>query len=68
MCQMNVLLERDGEQEKVMEDVTRLEVTADGVVVSSLFADRKLVSGARVHTIDFMDNTVTLTAVRTTEE
>ena len=35
MCQMNVVLEQDGGQEKIMENVTRLEVTGEGVVVST---------------------------------
>jgi predicted RNA-binding protein len=37
MCQMNVVLEHDGEQEKIMDNVTHLEVTGEGVLVSTLF-------------------------------
>ena len=37
MCQMNVVLEHDGQQEKVMDNVTSLEVTGEGVVVSAFF-------------------------------
>ncbi|KPK32201.1 MAG: hypothetical protein AMK70_11065 [Nitrospira bacterium SG8_35_1] len=60
MCQMNVVLEKDGEQEKVMENVTHLEVTGEGVVVSAFFEDPKLVKSARVKNIDFLGGTVTL--------
>ncbi len=60
MCQMNVVLEHDGEQEKVMDNVTQLQVTGDGVLVSALFEEPKLVKSARVKNIDFLGGTVTL--------
>ena len=60
MCQMNVVLEHDGEQEKIMDNVTHLEVTGEGVVVSTLFEEPKLVKSAWVKNIDFLDSTVTL--------
>ncbi len=60
MCQMNVMLEQDGEQEKIMENVTHLEVTAEGVLVSTFFDEPKLVKAAWVKNIDFLSGTVTL--------
>lgn len=60
MCQMNVVLEQDGEQEKIMENATRLEVTGEGVLVSTLFEEPKLVKSAWVKNIDFLSGTVTL--------
>ena len=60
MCQMNVVLDQDGGQEKIMENVTHLEVTAEGVLVSAFFEDPKLVKSARVKNIDFLGGTVTL--------
>ena len=60
MCQMNVVLDHDGEQEKVMENVTRLEVTDDGILVSTLFEEPKLVKSARVKDIDFLSGKVIL--------
>ena len=60
MCQMNVVLDHDGKQEKVMENVTRLEVTGAGVLVSTLFEEPKLVKSAWVKDIDFLGGTVTL--------
>jgi predicted RNA-binding protein len=57
---MNVLLEHDGEQEKIMENVTRLEVTGEGVLVSAFFEEPKLVKSAWVKSIDFLGGTVTL--------
>ena len=64
MCQMNVVLEHDGEQEKIMDNVIYLEVTGDGVLVSTLFEEPKLVKSAWVKNIDFQDGTVTLDSAR----
>ena len=60
MCQMNVVLEHDGRQEKIMENVTRLEVNSEGVLVSAFFEEPKLVKSAWVKNIDFLGGTVTL--------
>jgi len=57
---MNVVLEQDGEQEKIMENVTHLAVTAEGVLVSTFFEEPKLVKSAWVKNIDFLSGTVTL--------
>lgn len=43
-----------------MENVTNLEVTNEGVLVSAFFEDPKLVKSARVKSIDFLGGTVTL--------
>jgi len=53
MCQMKVMLDREGQQELVMEDVTKLKVTEDGITVSTFFEEPKTVSGVAVNTIDF---------------
>jgi predicted RNA-binding protein len=60
MCQMNVVLKKNGGQEKIMENVTHLEVTGEGVLVSTFFEDPKLVKSAWVKSIDFLGGTVTL--------
>ena len=60
MCQMNVMLDHDGEQEKIMENATHLEVTDEGVLVSTFFEEPKLVRSAWVKNIDFLGGTVTL--------
>jgi predicted RNA-binding protein len=57
---MNVVLKHDDEQEKVMENVTHLEVTGEGVLVSTFFEEPKLVKSAWVKSIDFLGGTVTL--------
>ena len=60
MCQVHVQIKRAGKSELVMEEVTGLEVTGDGITVTSLFKDPHTVTGVRIHKIDFMANTVTL--------
>jgi len=60
MCQMNVVLEHDGEQEKIMDNVAHLEVTGEGILISALFEEPKLVKSARVKIIDVQGGTITL--------
>ena len=60
MCQMTVVLDQDDGQEKIMENVTHLEVTGEGVLVSTFFEEPKLVKSAWVKNIDFLGGTVTL--------
>lgn len=61
MCQMSVVLQKDEGQEKIMEAVARLEVMAEGVSISALFEQPRLIPGARVKEIDFLDGVVVLT-------
>ncbi|MDP7530585.1 MAG: CooT family nickel-binding protein [Candidatus Scalindua sp.] len=60
MCQMKVMLDKEGQQELVMEDVIKLEVTEDGIRVSTFFEEPKTVPGVAVKTIDFTSGTLTL--------
>ncbi len=62
MCQMKVMLDKEGQQELVMEDVTQLEVAEEGIRVSALFEEPKIVPDASVKKIDFLSGTVTLQA------
>ncbi|GAB4333235.1 MAG: hypothetical protein Kow0089_01660 [Desulfobulbaceae bacterium] len=60
MCQISVVVERDGEEEKVMENVTGLEVTEQGVVLTTFFEEPVSVTGAAISRIDFLGGTVFL--------
>ena len=62
MCQMKVMLDKEGQQELVMEDVTQLEVVEEGIRVSALFEEPKVVSGVAVKKFDFISGTLTLQA------
>jgi predicted RNA-binding protein len=57
---MNVVLEHEGEQKKIMDNVTHLEVTVEGVLVSTLFEEPKMVKSAWVKNIDFQSGLVIL--------
>lgn len=68
MCQISAVLVQGGHQEKIMDNVTGLEVTDKGIVLTTLFEEPKLLADARITTIDFMGGTVTLAAGRTEGE
>jgi len=60
MCQMSIVVETEGGRETVLENASTLEVTGEGVVVSALFEEPRVIAGARVKRIDFLDGVVTL--------
>jgi len=62
MCESTVYMERDGQREKVMEDVIRLEPTQAGVVLSKLFEPPQTVQGV-IREIDFLKHAVTLVPI-----
>jgi len=60
MCQIRVVLEENGQQTTVMEQVTGLEVAGDGVRLSTFFEAPLTIPAARVERIDFLGGTVVL--------
>jgi predicted RNA-binding protein len=60
MCQISAVLKQDGQQEKIMENVTTLEVTPEGIVLSTLFEEPRLIHSTRIEKIDFLGGCVTL--------
>ena len=60
MCQISVVVERDGDQETIMDNVTRLDVGEDGVVLSSFFEEPKTLVGMSISRIDFLGGKVFL--------
>ncbi len=60
MCQMSIVLEKDGQQEKIMENVNLLEVTAEGIKISTLFEEAKILPNTEILRINFLDGLVTL--------
>ncbi len=60
MCQLNVILERDGKSEPIMESVTALEVTPEAIVISTFFEEPVSVKNAHISRIDFLGGTVVL--------
>jgi len=62
MCQVRAVVERDGEQETVMEAVTSLEVVEDGVVLSTFFEEPKRITDVVIRKIDFLGGAIVLRA------
>lgn len=60
MCQISVVVEKNGEQEKVMDNVTGLKVTGEGIVLTTLFEEPLTVPDAIVTRIDFLGGKVVL--------
>ncbi len=62
MCQMKIMQDNDGQQELVMEDVASLEVVEEGIRISTLFEEPKLIPGVVIKTIDFLSGKTMLQA------
>jgi len=60
MCQISVVFEREGNQETVMENVTRLEIEGNGIVLTSFFEEPKKVPDVTISHIDFLGGKVFL--------
>jgi len=60
MCQMSVVVDRDGDEELVMEDVTSLVMEPEGIRISTLFEGPKLMEHVALRSIDFMAGKVIL--------
>ena len=60
MCQINVVVEREGNREPIMESVTGLEITEDGIVLSTFFEEPLVIPDVRIKSIDFLGGSVVL--------
>jgi predicted RNA-binding protein len=60
MCQISVVVATDSGEEKLMDNVTGLEVTRDGIVLSTFFEEPKIVPGVVITRIDFLGGKVFL--------
>ena len=63
MCQISVVIARNDGEEKVMDNVTSLDVTGSGVVLSAFFEEPKIVPDVVITRIDFLDGKVVLVRV-----
>ena len=60
MCQISVVVEKDGIEELVMEDVTTLVVDSDNLEISNLFEGPKSIQQVVIRSIDFVAGKVLL--------
>ncbi|RLC58279.1 MAG: RNA-binding protein [Chloroflexota bacterium] len=59
MCEATVYLRKDGEEQKIMEDVVLVQPDEDAYLLVSLLGEQRLVQG-RIEKIDFLKHTVHL--------
>jgi predicted RNA-binding protein len=60
MCQISVVVAQDGGEEKLMDNVTRLDVNQDGVVLTTFFEEPLTVPDVVITRIDFLGGKVVL--------
>ena len=60
MCQISVVMESDGVEELLMENVTNLVVDSNSLQISNLFEGPKSVEQVVIRSIDFMAGKVML--------
>lgn len=60
MCQTSVVMEQDGSEELLLENVTALEVIEGGLSITTLFEGQKEFPGVAISRIDFNDGKVFL--------
>lgn len=60
MCQTSALMEKDGGQELLLENVTNLEVLSDSVQITTLFEGTSSWPGVAIRRIDFAGGKVYL--------
>ena len=60
MCQTSAVMEKDGEEELVLENVTNLEVVEEGLQITTLFEGTSSWPGVAIRRIDFSGGKVYL--------
>ncbi len=60
MCQTSVVVEHDGSEELLLENVTELEVIDGGLSIATLFEGQKDYPGLAIRRIDFNEGKVYL--------
>lgn len=65
MCQMSVVVEKDGVEEIIMKNVTRLQVSGSTVEVEAFFEEPRKVEAVTLQAIDFLGGKVTFKKIQT---
>ena len=60
MCQMCVVVEKGEKTEKIIEEVVKVEIKNNGIMVSTFFDDPKFIDNVMIKEIDCLGSTVTL--------
>ena len=59
MCEAIVFVVKDGEKQKVMEDVVTIHPEGDKVLLTDLFGEQKLIT-AKVERVDLLEHEIIL--------
>jgi predicted RNA-binding protein len=59
MCEAVVFVDRDGDLEKVMDDVVELKPEGEKILLVDVFGEQKLLS-ARIQEVELMDHRIIL--------
>ena len=60
MCQTSVVLEKDNQQEKLMDSVEMLKVTAEWIIICAMFEQPRVIRDVKLKQIDFTEGVVIL--------
>ncbi len=60
MCQMSVVVQHGGENDTIIDNVTRLQVIGNSVEIGALFEEPQTVASAFIDSIDFQSGKVIL--------
>lgn len=60
MCQMSVVVEDEGVETMIMENVTHLQVSGSTIEVNAFFEKPRIVEGVLIQAIDFLGGKVIL--------
>ncbi len=60
MCQMRVVMEKDGNEEVIHENVTNIDILENGIAVTTLFEGSSEIAGAVIRRMDFLSGKVFL--------
>lgn len=63
MCQMRVVMEKDGKEELLLENVTSIEIQEKAVAVTTLFEGSREIAGVAIRHMDFLAGKVFLAPV-----
>ncbi len=67
MCEATVYVERNGQRERVLKGVIKVEITNQGIVLTSLLEPPRIMQGA-IREVDLFKHRVMLTAQPKNEE
>ena len=63
MCQMRVVMEKDGNEEVILENVTSINILEKGIAVTTLFEGASEIADAVIRRMDFLSGKVFLAPV-----